>query len=150
MATIFKQQFALCWQSIFGLMGVCGIALIALVAPTSIHASERLDVVALVTDSIDQTRGLSSYAEMSMLIKRPSWQRHSARSLARSRSRKPHAAEGTPRSTPCRAVPKAQIGCRAQSISSAPDVRTDGRGMVRRSPKSSPSPRNPRAHDRSA
>ena len=77
MATIFKQQFALCWQSVFGLMGVGGIALIVFVAPTSIHASEQLDVVALVTDSIDQTRGISSYAEMSMLIKRPSWQRKS-------------------------------------------------------------------------
>ena len=72
MATVFRQQLALCWQSIIGLMGVCGIALIVFVAPTSTHASEQLDVVALVTDSIDQTRGLSSYAEMSMLIKRPS------------------------------------------------------------------------------
>ena len=77
MATVFRQQFALRWQSIIGLMRVCGIALIVFVASTSTHASEQLDVVALVTDSIDQTRGLSSYAEMSMLIKRPSWQRKS-------------------------------------------------------------------------
>ena len=41
------------------------------------QASEKIDVVALVTGSIDQTRGLSSFAEMSMLIKRPSWQRKS-------------------------------------------------------------------------
>ena len=41
------------------------------------QASEKLDVVALVAGSIDQTRGLSSFAEMSMLIKRPSWQRKS-------------------------------------------------------------------------
>ena len=51
------------------------LALLTLLCPT--HASEKMDVVALVTGSIDQTRGLSSYAEMSMLIKRPSWQRKS-------------------------------------------------------------------------
>ena len=38
----------------------------------------EVDVVELVTRAIDQTRGLSSYAEMSMLIKRPDWQRNSS------------------------------------------------------------------------
>ena len=51
------------------------LALLAMLCPT--QASEKIDVVALVTGSIDQTRGLSSFAEMSMLIKRPSWQRKS-------------------------------------------------------------------------
>ena len=51
------------------------LALLSMLCST--HASEKSDVVALVTGSIDQTRGLSSYAEMSMLIKRPSWQRQS-------------------------------------------------------------------------
>ena len=37
-----------------------------------------VDVVQLVTNAIDQTRGLSSYAEMSMIIKRPEWQRNSS------------------------------------------------------------------------
>ena len=36
-----------------------------------------IDVDVLVTGAVDQTRGLSSYAEMSMLIKRPGWQRKS-------------------------------------------------------------------------
>ncbi|MEE2784253.1 MAG: outer membrane lipoprotein-sorting protein [Pseudomonadota bacterium] len=38
----------------------------------------EVNVVELVTRAIDQTRGLSSYAEMSMLIKRPDWQRNSS------------------------------------------------------------------------
>ena len=41
------------------------LALLAMLCPT--QASEKIDVVALVTGSIDQTRGLSSFAEMSML-----------------------------------------------------------------------------------
>ncbi len=41
-------------------------------------ARAEVDVVELVTRAIDQTRGLSSYAEMSMLIKRPDWQRNSS------------------------------------------------------------------------
>lgn len=41
------------------------------------QAEENFDPLKLVTQSIDQTRGLSSYAEMIMLIKRPSWQRES-------------------------------------------------------------------------
>ena len=45
-----------------------------------------VDVVALVTNAIDQTRGLSSYGEMTMLIKRPDWQRES-RLLAWTRGR---------------------------------------------------------------
>ena len=77
MAMIFRQQLGFCWQSIIGWMGFCCIALLACVVSTSTHAGEQLDVDALVTNAIDQTRGLSSYAEMSMLIKRPSWQRKS-------------------------------------------------------------------------
>ena len=40
-------------------------------------AAADIDAVALVTRSIDLTRGLSSYAEMSMHIKRPDWERTS-------------------------------------------------------------------------
>ena len=40
-------------------------------------AAEEFDPMTLVTRQIDQTRGLSSYSEMTMLIKRPSWQRES-------------------------------------------------------------------------
>ena len=42
-----------------------------------VQAEESIDPMTLVTQSIDQTRGLSSYAEINMLIKRPSWQRES-------------------------------------------------------------------------
>ncbi|NCF43729.1 MAG: outer membrane lipoprotein-sorting protein [Proteobacteria bacterium] len=45
--------------------------------PIAPVATTAIDVDALVTGAVDQTRGLSSYAEMSMLIKRPSWQRKS-------------------------------------------------------------------------
>lgn len=41
-------------------------------------ADEPVDAHDLVTKAIDLTRGLSSYAEMTMLIKRPSWQRSSS------------------------------------------------------------------------
>lgn len=41
-------------------------------------ALAQVDVVALVTGAVDQTRGKYSYAEMSMLIKRPDWQRSSS------------------------------------------------------------------------
>ncbi|NKB98416.1 MAG: outer membrane lipoprotein-sorting protein [Pseudomonadales bacterium] len=44
--------------------------------PASVHAD--VDVVELVTRSIDQTRGKYSYAEMSMVISRPDWQRSSS------------------------------------------------------------------------
>ncbi len=58
------------------------IALSCLVAGAclSISAEETpaFDPLDLVTRSIDLTRGLSSYAEMSMLIKRPTWERRSA------------------------------------------------------------------------
>jgi len=37
-----------------------------------------VDALDLVTNAIDLTRGLSSYAEMTMLVKRPSWQRSSS------------------------------------------------------------------------
>ena len=40
-------------------------------------AAEEFDPMTLVTRQIDQTRGLSSYSEMTMLIKRPGWQRES-------------------------------------------------------------------------
>ena len=77
MATGLKRRFAQTRQTFIRLLGTCTISLVSLAASASDYASEKLDVVALVTKSIDQTRGLSSYAEMSMLIKRPSWQRKS-------------------------------------------------------------------------
>ena len=42
-------------------------------AANTAAAPTAIDVDVLVTGAVDQTRGLSSYAEMSMLIKRPSW-----------------------------------------------------------------------------
>ena len=64
-----------CLTSVARRVVVLNLALLTMLCAT--QASEEVDVVALVTGSIDQTRGLSSYAEMSMLIKRPSWQRQS-------------------------------------------------------------------------
>ncbi len=64
-----------CLTSVARRVVVLNLALLTVLCAT--QASEEIDVVALVTGSIDQTRGLSSYAEMSMLIKRPSWQRQS-------------------------------------------------------------------------
>jgi hypothetical protein len=53
--------------------------LVAAFAPTlAADDHKEIDVTALVSGAIDQTRGRYSYAEMSMLIKRPSWQRESA------------------------------------------------------------------------
>lgn len=51
-------------------------ACLVLVSGASSYAD--VDVVELVTGSIDQTRGDYSYAEMSMVIKRPDWQRTSS------------------------------------------------------------------------
>lgn len=52
--------------------------LLSFVGPASANDLDApLDVVGLVTKAIDQTRGLSSYAEMSMLIQRPEWNRSS-------------------------------------------------------------------------
>lgn len=64
-----------CLTSVARRVVVLNLALLTVLCAT--QASEEIDVVALVTGSIDQTRGLSSYAEMSMLIKRPGWQRQS-------------------------------------------------------------------------
>ncbi len=64
------------------------LLLSALQAGPLVHASESVsqevsagasvDVVELVTQAVDQTRGLSSYAEMQMRIQRPEWQRNSS------------------------------------------------------------------------
>ena len=51
--------------------------LMSLAFSAAVKAEENFDPLTLVTQSIDQTRGLSSYSEMTMLIKRPSWQRES-------------------------------------------------------------------------
>ena len=47
-------------------------------APQEAVAGAPVDVVELVTQAVDQTRGLSSYAEMQMRIQRPEWQRNSS------------------------------------------------------------------------
>ncbi len=52
--------------------------LIAYLLLLSMGARADIDVLALVTNAIDQTRGLSSYSEMTMTIKRPSWERSSS------------------------------------------------------------------------
>ena len=58
------------------------IALVLLTATIPVSATTdetpAIDPLDLVTRSIDLTRGLSSYAEMSMLIKRPTWERRSS------------------------------------------------------------------------
>ena len=54
---MFKRCVCLTW-----------FALVALGGPA--RAEETFDPLTLVTQSIDQTRGLSSYAEINMLIKR--------------------------------------------------------------------------------
>ena len=41
-------------------------------------AKLEIDAAQLVMNAVDQTRGLSSYAEMTMHIKRPKWQRTSS------------------------------------------------------------------------
>ena len=51
--------------------------LIIAICTIPVKAEENFDPLTLVTQAIDQTRGLSSYSEMTMLIKRPSWQRQS-------------------------------------------------------------------------
>lgn len=48
------------------------------VADPSAPAPGEIDALELVTNAIDLTRGLTSYSEMSMLIKRPSWERSSS------------------------------------------------------------------------
>lgn len=54
------------------------ILLLALVVARHGSAAEPVvDARELVAQAIDQTRGVSSYAEMSMLVKRPDWQRTS-------------------------------------------------------------------------
>ena len=71
------QHFSAGYSDVRRAAGAFVFSWALLIGPAPVFASEKLDVVALVSDSIDQTRGLSSYAEMSMLIKRPSWQRKS-------------------------------------------------------------------------
>jgi len=44
----------------------------------AIETAPTIDALDLVTNAIDLTRGLSSYAEMTMLVKRPSWERSSS------------------------------------------------------------------------
>ena len=60
MAPGLKRRFVHLWQTLLRLIGICIITLFSLAAAASVYASEKLDVVALVTKSIDQTRGLSS------------------------------------------------------------------------------------------
>ena len=55
---MFKRCVCFTW---FALVALGGCA----------QAEETFDPMTLVTQSIDQTRGLSSYAEINMLIKRP-------------------------------------------------------------------------------
>ena len=47
-----------------------------LILPLTTHAD--IDVLDLVTGAVDLTRGEYSYAEMSMLVKRPDWERNSS------------------------------------------------------------------------
>jgi hypothetical protein len=54
------------------------VAATATVPAPDASQAPTVDPVELVAAAIDQTRGLSSYAEMSMLIKRPDWERNSS------------------------------------------------------------------------
>ena len=49
-----------------------------LAALTQANDAPKIDPLELVTRSLDLTRGLSSYAEMTMRIKRPTWERTSS------------------------------------------------------------------------
>jgi len=59
-------------------MVCCGWWLCGSVAADPVASDSSGDALQLVTRAIDLTRGLSSYAEMTMLIKRPTWERTSA------------------------------------------------------------------------
>ena len=45
---------------------------------SEINTNVEVDALALVTAALDQTRGLTSISSMSMLVKRPSWERNSS------------------------------------------------------------------------
>ena len=70
-------------EKMLGRWFVFGLFVIAVFSFDS-HAAEQQsaiqapDALTLVTQAIDLTRGLSSYSEMTMLVKRPSWQRSSS------------------------------------------------------------------------
>jgi hypothetical protein len=54
------------------------LVLFFMLVTTNIHAMEvEMTAEELITGAIDQSRGLSSYAEFSMIIHRPDWQRTS-------------------------------------------------------------------------
>lgn len=61
-----------------GHTGHRGLMLAACLFVLPISAQAQIDVLDLVAKVIDQTRGLSSYSRMSMLIKRPDWERNSS------------------------------------------------------------------------
>jgi hypothetical protein len=54
------------------------LAVIVWSAPAIANEAGKFDPIELVTRSLDLTRGVSSYAQMSMLIKRPTWERRSS------------------------------------------------------------------------
>lgn len=58
--------------------GLVALGLLGLPVTIYAQSSAEVDVVDLVTRAIDQTRGSYSYAEMSMIVTRPDWQRSSS------------------------------------------------------------------------
>ena len=58
--------------------GLVVLVFASVAQPTFANEPSTIDPLELDTRSIDLTRGLSSYAEMSMLIKRPTWERRSS------------------------------------------------------------------------
>ena len=55
-----------------------GVLVLSLTVVSSLCASEEIDVRSLVLSNLELSRGGTSYAEMTMFIKRPTWERRSS------------------------------------------------------------------------
>lgn len=64
--------------SVHRAMRAVAVALMMTVLAAGARAADEVDALELVTGAVDQTRGISSYAEMRMHIKRPDWTRTSS------------------------------------------------------------------------
>ena len=55
-----------------------GVLVLSLTVVSSLCASEEIDIRSLVLSNLELSRGGTSYAEMTMFIKRPTWERRSS------------------------------------------------------------------------